>query len=276
MPQDPQFEAVWATGTPRSRGADLPSLTVLRKGVGRPIFWVHWANGNVRSLSNLLGAAVSRPIYGFESRGLRRRDLPLLSVGDMADRYLAELRAAQPDGPYTLVGACSGGPTAYEMAHRLTADGHEIESLTVVNSFRPGTRELGAGLGPADLYDMRLGWLRRWLGVERLRGAERLAMRRLHEMHQVDDDADDADFFWYQLLWAANAFAQENYDPPCYDGPVTLCQLRRHAHRPELSWREIAPESETVLFEADASVSVIGDPRFWARLRPQPVTGMPG
>jgi amino acid adenylation domain-containing protein len=110
-----------------------PSLVSCLQPVGskRPLFLIHAGGGYVffyRALAARLGAG--RPIFGV--RAVTRADKvgPALehseSVEQLATRYIAEIRAIQPKGPYTLGGACFGGVVAFEMAHQLRAQGEQI------------------------------------------------------------------------------------------------------------------------------------------------------
>jgi thioesterase domain-containing protein len=55
----------------------------------------------------------------------------------MADAYVEEIRALQPEGPYFLVGECAGGVTAYEAARQLLAQGQEVAMLVLMDVERP-------------------------------------------------------------------------------------------------------------------------------------------
>jgi len=54
-------------------------------------------------------------------------------VEDLAARYLEEVLAIQPAGPYQLVGACTGGLVAYEMARQLLARGLSVGLLALLD-----------------------------------------------------------------------------------------------------------------------------------------------
>jgi amino acid adenylation domain-containing protein len=116
-------------------GASEPttSLTVCLQPAGakRPLFLIHAGGGYVffyRALAARLGR--SRPIYGVRAVTRADRSGPAFehskSVAELAARYIREIRAVQPAGPYTLGGACFGGVIAFEMAHQLRAQGEEI------------------------------------------------------------------------------------------------------------------------------------------------------
>ncbi|NOJ93037.1 alpha/beta fold hydrolase, partial [Corallococcus coralloides] len=117
-----------------------PGVALLQQGTrGPPLFFVHAAGGQAvfyRDLARAIDAG--RTAYAFESRGLEP-DGPLhTSVDEMATAYLEGLRALQPAGPYLLVGASFGGAVVYEMARRLTAEGHAVPLCAMLDTPGPG------------------------------------------------------------------------------------------------------------------------------------------
>jgi len=52
----------------------------------------------------------------------------------MAARYLEDVRAIQPRGPYVLGGHSAGGVIAYEMAQQLLASGEDVPLLLMVDT----------------------------------------------------------------------------------------------------------------------------------------------
>ena len=99
-------------------------------------FCVHGAGGNIllyRDLVRSLGT--DYPFYGLQSQGLDKQTKPLTTVEEMAERYLEEIRALQPEGPYCLGGYCLGGTIAYEMAQQLHQEGHEVALLALFDTY---------------------------------------------------------------------------------------------------------------------------------------------
>ena len=91
-------------------------------GTQPPISYLHARTGEVvfyRSLAQRLGP--DQPVFGFEPIGLDGSRTPLDSIPEMAALYIQELRSAQPNGPYRLVGYCFGCIVALEMARQLEA-----------------------------------------------------------------------------------------------------------------------------------------------------------
>ena len=150
------------------------------EGTELPIFCVHGAGGtvlNLERLANHLGT--DQPFYGLQARGVDGVSAPFVSIEEMAEAYLAEVRAVQPEGPYLLSGYCGGGIVAFEMARRLREGGADVAFLALIDVQRPGvevepsgrTARLlrRAGQGPSALLSH---------GQERLR--ERRASRVAH------------------------------------------------------------------------------------------------
>jgi thioesterase domain-containing protein len=111
------------------------SLVAVHPGGSRtPFFCVHGGAGTVlhlRPLSRALGP--DQPFYALQAPGLLGHGYPLADVAAMARRYVEEVRAVQPTGPYVLGGYCFGSIVAWEMVHQLRAAGHEVALLAVFN-----------------------------------------------------------------------------------------------------------------------------------------------
>ncbi|MBE0540494.1 MAG: amino acid adenylation domain-containing protein [Verrucomicrobia bacterium] len=93
------------------------------------LFLIHDGGGNVffyRILAARLGT--DRPIYGIRAES-NADGFPCYrahSVEGVAARYIAEIKLAQPRGPYALGGYCLGGVIAFEMARQLRLQGDEV------------------------------------------------------------------------------------------------------------------------------------------------------
>ena len=93
-----------------------------RDGGGDPLVCVHPGDGAVHWYADL-AAATGRPLAAL--RWPQRHDGPA-GIESVARRYLAELRAARPHGPYRLLGWCGGTPVTWELARLLAADGEAV------------------------------------------------------------------------------------------------------------------------------------------------------
>ena len=99
---------------------------------------MHGAGGNILFLWSLARAmAGSRPIYGFQARGVDGTDMPDATIEEMAARYVRELRA-EHDGPYILGGYSGGGIVTFEMVRQLQEMGAEVRVHGAVRQRAPG------------------------------------------------------------------------------------------------------------------------------------------
>ena len=110
-------------------GQDPPGamMWIRHAGTRTPLFCVHPGGGSAHwylRLAEHLDA--DQPVAAFEWPG--PHDEPV-GAEHMAQRYVAELRAAQPSGPYRLLSWCGGSGIATEMVRRLRADGDEVTFL---------------------------------------------------------------------------------------------------------------------------------------------------
>lgn len=161
-------------------------------GAALPIFAVPGVGGNVLGfarLAALLGR--ERPFYGLQTIGLDGRQMPLTSVTAIATRYIEEIRSARPEGPYIILGTCTGGVIAFEIAQQLKAAGENVV-LLILESWHPSSyesyrrlpntlwragRHVGAKL-VASLATLRSLSVTQWGGFIRHKVAT--AMRRVH------------------------------------------------------------------------------------------------
>jgi acyl carrier protein len=110
--------------------------TIQPNGTRTPLFWIPGGYGtsllSFREVSLLLGP--DQPVYGFHA-AMPDANQEMESIPDRAERFVRELRLFQPHGPYYLVGFCSGGFVAFEMAQQLTASGQTVELLGLIECY---------------------------------------------------------------------------------------------------------------------------------------------
>ncbi len=113
-------------------GATTAIVALREHGSCPPIFFTHGVGGEVWSFAALtrhLGD--DQPVYGLLPVADMESDATTLE--SMAARYVREIRAIVPDGPYLLVGHCSGAAVAFEMAQQLTAAGGRVGFVGVLD-----------------------------------------------------------------------------------------------------------------------------------------------
>ncbi|MDP1948166.1 MAG: amino acid adenylation domain-containing protein [Nitrospirota bacterium] len=112
-------------------------VAIQPSGTAPPIFMVPGIGGSVlvfAQLARLLGP--DQPVYGLQARRLDGKEAPFTSVPEMAEHYITEMRSCRREGPYTIIGACTGGLVAYEMAQQLVEQGEAV-TLIVLDSWHP-------------------------------------------------------------------------------------------------------------------------------------------
>lgn len=109
-----------------------PLVTLRAEGEGRPLFLIHTGQGDVVTYAPL-ARRLRGPVYGLQSVGLQGESWPLMGVPAMARRYLPEILAKDPTGPYLLGGACMGGLVAWELAQLLRAQGKTVGLLALLD-----------------------------------------------------------------------------------------------------------------------------------------------
>ncbi|WP_437297431.1 amino acid adenylation domain-containing protein [Sorangium sp. So ce426] len=114
-----------------------------------PLFLVQPIGGTIfiyRELARQMGAELS--IYGIRASGMEPDEPVFTEIPAMAARYVQELRAIQPEGPYLLGGHSAGGVIAYEMAQQLLAEGKKAQLLLLDTGSLASVR--GASIESAD------------------------------------------------------------------------------------------------------------------------------
>ncbi|WP_405167324.1 amino acid adenylation domain-containing protein [Nocardia sp. NBC_01499] len=121
-----------------------------------PLFCIHPMYGLSWCYAGLARyVPASRPIFGLQSPALTEDGYLPASLVEMASRYVAEIRAVQPQGPYRLLGWSLGGVLAHAIATELQAAGEQVALLAMLDShpdidvtdFRAAIREALSELG---------------------------------------------------------------------------------------------------------------------------------
>jgi amino acid adenylation domain-containing protein len=274
----------------RSEGQGYAPLTsvveIQPQGTRPPVYFVHGVGGGMfwgyANLARHLGE--EQPIYAFKSRGLD--GLPEWpTIEEMATRYIADLRAHQPEGPYQLGGYCFGGVVAYEMARQLEARGEKVGLLALINCSPPNT----AYERPERTLAWRLKFLRNifyWIGcflfswrmkerIEFVRWKFRVLRKKASgtvaqdatEMAVADLDEllSLADYSKQQRgLWQSHVRSLMAYRPGPYSGRVTLFRTRGHAlftsFDPLYGWGELVSGGITMEIVPGGHGNVLAEP----------------
>ncbi|MGW5297466.1 non-ribosomal peptide synthase/polyketide synthase [Rhodococcus aetherivorans] len=111
-------------------------LPIRDKGTKKPLFCVHPIIGLSWCYAGLAQHLdPERPIYGLQTPAALEDDYSPLSISEIAERYIREIRAIQPFGPYHLLGWSLGGVISHEIAVRLEEDGERVAVLVMMDSY---------------------------------------------------------------------------------------------------------------------------------------------
>ncbi|EWM19527.1 LOW QUALITY PROTEIN: non-ribosomal peptide synthetase, partial [Kutzneria sp. 744] len=110
----------------------------------RPFFCIGGAVGAAYYLLPLARAiGPQQTFYALQSPGFDGVDEPLDEVPALAARYVDEIKAIQPHGPYLIGGHSFGGLVAYEVACVLRKHGDEVAQVILIDTYlaEPGQPE---------------------------------------------------------------------------------------------------------------------------------------
>ncbi|MFI1913054.1 amino acid adenylation domain-containing protein [Nocardia sp. NPDC020380] len=109
-------------------------LPIRPDGDQPPLFCIHPSSGIAWPYLGLADALPpGRPIYGLQAPDLTGAP-HARSIADFADRYAAEIRRIQPEGPYHLLGWSFGGLIAHAVATQLHTGGAAIGTLALLDA----------------------------------------------------------------------------------------------------------------------------------------------
>jgi thioesterase domain-containing protein len=270
---------------------DSPLVSIQPSGTKPPLFFVSALGGILPSnvISSVLDLAPhldrDQPFYGLQLPGLiqplachfssnvpvdevklaeiffayMRENPPLKIIRDGAARCVEAMRQIQPDGPYHLVGFCSGGIVAFEVASQLMAAGEEVGLLVVMDTATPSAWvgdvaprvSIESQITPANETQVdpdvkRIGWfVCKDLAGSRLRvdleevyrelamrsGDERweYALELLKSGGEVGAETTAEDVRRLFLIYNVNSdsvqFILQRYRPQHYSGKLTLFRI---------------------------------------------------
>lgn len=222
-------------------GAATQTLVPLRLGgLDAPLFLIHGLGGGVVGYVDLVRLLPpGRPIYGLQAAGLEGETEPDTTIEAMAARYVAQVRAIQPAGPYLVGGYCYGGVVGFEMARQLERLGEPPQMVAIFEGFAPGWRNQRAPLFCPERVPLVARNLPHWWDEYRKLGPAALRRRVTRRLRRnadfkavlaqdiVDDDLSLLPGYRQQLL-DAHVRAIRNYRPAPYPGKVVVFRARHH------------------------------------------------
>lgn len=254
----PTVEAVAKLIEAGSAGV-LSTLATLRaEGSRPPLYLVHAVSGSPYSYAPMARLLEDRPVHGFEAPGFDNDAPPLTTIADLAARYLADLRAAQPSGPYLLGGWSFGGFVAVEMAIRLREAGSQVDAVVLFDSNPPGPYEPPSEVEIAEAWVRDLAGLagaaavEAWPSLAGLTGdalVDRLVELVLSAGYLPAEMSADLLRRRFRVF-QADVLAMYAYQPHGYDGRMTIVGAQGSGGLAE-GWGAYAAEHEFVEVPGD-------------------------
>ncbi|WP_084531884.1 non-ribosomal peptide synthetase [Nocardia miyunensis] len=126
--------AITEPGPSGGLGLDVV-LPIRPEGAEPALFCIHPSSGiSWTYLGFAESLAPDRPIYGLQAPDLGGREPSPGSIEEFAERYVREIRAIQPQGPYHLLGWSFGGLIAHAIAARLERDGDSVGVVALLDA----------------------------------------------------------------------------------------------------------------------------------------------
>ena len=197
-------------------------------GRGVPIFFLHgdFAGGGryCRELAARIDDA--HAFYVIAPHGTDDGVMPD-SIEVMGRENCAAIAALAPRGEVILGGFCNGGVVAYETARQLEKAGIAVRRVVIVDGF-----SIDPDRSPLQMIRYRLGTVLRRSGV--LPSATPLARPTPAKWHD-----------WHELLVERWRHVLDRYEPPPYEGRVSLLWTDDvpGAERSTARWRRVAPNT---------------------------------
>lgn len=234
--------------TKRNRAPEaVESVVVFAKGGSEnpPIFFLD-AVLLYKDLAEAL-QPLDRTLYGLylqEDVALAKQNINSegLRFGSIVARYVEQIRALQPHGPYSICGHSFGGLIALEAARELQNQGEAVQMLVLIDSWYPGFRYSMGPLGKM-MEHLRIARHQGWQYIT-VRMRRRLAgiLKRGAAEQAASGPADDPNNLNVRDL-VRTIMEGRSYWPDRYQAPVVLFKAgRRGDYQPRsrhLGWKKI-------------------------------------
>ncbi|MCP2277286.1 non-ribosomal peptide synthetase [Nocardia amikacinitolerans] len=134
-----------------------PLLPLRPSGSGPALFCVHPAIGLAWGYAGLVRHLYpGHPVYGLQSPGVAAAQ-PDMTLTERAVRYVDEMRDAQPDGPYRVLGYSAGGPLAHAVAVELQRRGATVSALVIIDGRADVEPESATEMPPPEVLLAEFG-----------------------------------------------------------------------------------------------------------------------
>ncbi len=234
-------------------GGFQASLVPIKPDGDRPaLFFIHPSGGSVHWYYELAQRLPEdRPLYGLQAHGLMGDADLDETVEAMAERYVAEIRQVQPEGPYHIASWSMGVAIALEVGQQLARQGAQMGLLVAIDQGPISPDE-----EPQDDAEYLMSFFGRRMPVslEYLRTLEgdeqlRYIMEEAKRIEWLFQDVTFLQFKQFVSVLKTHVRAWRAYVPAAYDGRVVVFRAMERegepGEAPDLGWRALAgPEVE--------------------------------
>lgn len=240
-------------------------VPIRESGKRPPLYLMHYLEGSIGHYYNLANRLPhDQPVFGVQAPSE-----PLTSIEGMAARYLEEIRARQPQGPYRLGGFCIGGMLAFEMARQLSTQGESVPPLMFLDCVAPGPLfAMSNTVLPSKLTLARMALADPLVFADRVakrlvRSAKRLS--RSDEGREAPVELSDV----RDLSTLPQAFlepsmchfrAGRDYRPDPWDGDAILLRTDDERFGGDLGWRPFIKGRLDITFIPGSHVDTLQEP----------------
>jgi FkbH-like protein len=245
-----------------TRKPDWNHLAPLKTSGGRaPFYCVHGVGGNVLEFVDLARhVEADQPFYGIQAAVAQKT----LTIEELAEQYVAEIREFQPEGPYYIGGSSFGGWVAYEMARQLTAEGQTVGLVALFDTAVPGPL-LTEG-ATSDWQKRFYRFSLHWHNILVLGHRERLPYVRAKARRIADriggrERLPEA----VRAVNEAGRWAESRYAPGEYSGGITLFRATKQppwiASDRTLGWAKLVKGEIQIYDTPGHHADIVRDPR---------------
>ena len=149
-------ESRFDTASTTAAKSDRTATSILLQGnsrLARKHLWmVPDGGGSATSYVGIPYLAPDIAVWGLNSPFMKVPEEYKIGVVGMAEKFIAEIKRRQPNGPYLLAGWSAGGVIAFEAVNQLTKNNDQVEQLILIDSPCP------------DIIEPLPSSLHRWFG----------------------------------------------------------------------------------------------------------------
>ncbi|HLJ17370.1 MAG TPA: alpha/beta fold hydrolase [Bryobacteraceae bacterium] len=225
-------------------------VSIQAGGSKPPLYLISGLGGNVvrfHALARYLGP--DQPVYALQPPGLDGQRPFLTNLEDMAAHYIAEIRKAQPSGPYHLAGYSFGGLVTHEMACQLLTHGEEPGLVALLDTREPGyAKKIRQTLPLRDRMRQARHRLHGLLsGDRRMDDINRILQKRTSQVaYRVHRALGRPLPQAVGTIEDINTFAATHHRAKVYRGRLTVLRSPVHAleagYDPALGWGKLSDE----------------------------------